>query len=104
MEPAGEGKVSEYERDTMVGEKRQGGNREGRSGRDRIKRGGRGTEEQDGRTDTPERAVMVPVGAAHSLASSNPSSRRTPRSDLSAGSEPSPLCFRASYGSPVPWE
>lgn len=35
MEPAGEGKVSEYERDTMVGEKRQGGNREGRSGRDR---------------------------------------------------------------------
>ena len=45
MEPAGEGKVSEYERDTMVGEKRQGGNREGRSGRDRIKRGGRGTEE-----------------------------------------------------------
>ena len=26
MEPAGEGKVSEYERDTMVGEKRQGGN------------------------------------------------------------------------------
>ena len=31
MEPAGEGKVSEYERDTMVGEKRQGGNREGRN-------------------------------------------------------------------------
>lgn len=59
MEPAGEGKVSEYERDD--GRREETRRKQGRKEweRQRIKRRGRGTEERDRRTDRPEWAVMV---------------------------------------------
>ena len=105
MEPAGEGKVSEYERDTMVGEKRQGGNREGRSGRDSEEKEGGGGQRSgtDGQTD-PSRQSWFESALPTLLPPLTPPPGEPQDQNCLRDLNASPLCFRASYGSPVPWE